>query len=133
MAKRIRSYRDLIVWQKSIVAVDACYLATRAFPSAELYGLTSQIRRASVSIVANIAEGHGRNGRKQYLHHLSIAGGSLRELETLLIVANRQRLLKAETFRALVGRTDEIGRMLSGLTASLRKAKLKPSPLGPRS
>jgi len=59
MAKRIRSYRDLIVWQKSIDLVDACYAVTRRFPSAELYGLTSQMRRASVSIAANIAEGHG--------------------------------------------------------------------------
>jgi four helix bundle protein len=128
MAKRIRSYRDLIVWQKSIDLVDDCYSATRGFPSAETYGLTSQIRRASVSIAANIAEGHGRTGPGQYLHQLSIARGSLRELETLLLISRRQRFVKAETFRSLAGQTDEIGRMLYGLTTKVEASNARGAP-----
>ena len=119
MTKRIKSYRDPIVWQKSIDLVDACYMATRRLPAVEMYGLTSQIRRSAVSIAANIAEGHGRNGPGQFLHQLSVARGSLRELETLILIAHRQRFIKAETFRALADRTDEIGRMLFGLSTSV--------------
>lgn len=128
MPKRISSYRDLVVWQKSIDLVDACYATTRRFPAAELYGLTSQIRRASVSIAANIAEGHGRNGPGQFLHQLSVARGSLRELETLILIAHRQRFMKAETFRALAARTDEIGRMLFGLSTSVAASSARGIP-----
>lgn len=86
---------------------------------AERYGLASQIQRAAVSIAANIAEGHGRNGPGVYLHHLSIARGSLRELETLLILADRLGYSKAETHRDLAEAADEIGRMLYGLTMKI--------------
>jgi four helix bundle protein len=81
MSGKIRSYKDLGVWQKSVDLADRCYIATRAFPTEERFGLSSQIRRAAVSIPANIAEGNGRSGSREYLHHLSIARGSLYELE----------------------------------------------------
>jgi four helix bundle protein len=132
MAKRIQSYRDLIVWQKSIDLVDACYAVTRRFPREELYGLSSQIRRAAVSIAANIAEGHGRTGRGQFVHQLSIARGSLRELETLVLISHRQSFVKAGTFGALIARTDEIGRMLFGLSAKVAASSADGGPASAR-
>ena len=116
----ILSYRDLIVWQKSIdLAVDL-YAATRRFPATERFGLTSQIQRAGVSIPSNIAEGHEKDGPGHFLNHLSHARGSLGELDTQLIIANRIGFLSSATYRALAPRADEIGRMLRALTASVR-------------
>lgn len=126
--KAIRSYRDLGVWQKAIDLVDVCYLLTRRFPTDERYGLSSQIRRAAVSIPANIAEGNGRTGRGEYLRFLSIARGSLRELETLLIISERQAYGTAETFRAVAERAAEVGRMLYGLTISVEQSQSKGAP-----
>jgi four helix bundle protein len=112
----IQSFRDLIVWQKSVgLAVDL-YAATRRFPATERFGLTSQVRRAGVSIPSNIAEGYAKDGAGNYLSHLSHARGSLAELDTQLIIANRLGFLSAAVFRTLAPRTDEIGRMLRGLT-----------------
>ncbi|HTV68925.1 MAG TPA: four helix bundle protein [Rhizobiaceae bacterium] len=88
-ATPIASYRDLRVWNLAIELTVACYAATRAFPNSEMYGLTSQIRRSSTSISANIAEGYGRDSRGAYVQFLRIAQGSLKELETHLIVATR--------------------------------------------
>src|SRR5579863_8294112 len=89
MAKKIITYRNLEAWQISMdLAVDL-YKLTKSFPKDELFGLTSQIHRAAVSIPSNIAEGHGRKGSKEFLHHLSIAYGSLTELETQLILSVR--------------------------------------------
>jgi four helix bundle protein len=106
----------LIVWQKSVdLAVDL-YAATRRFPASERFGLTSQIQRAGVSIPSNIAEGHTKDGPGNFLNHLSHARGSLAELDTQLIIANRIGFLSAAMFRALAPRTDEIGRMLHALT-----------------
>ena len=115
----VRSYRDLLVWQKSVALSVSCYALTKGFPASERYGLASQIQRAAVSIAANIAEGHGRNGPAVFLHHLSIARGSLRELETLLILADRLGYSKAETQKDLAAAADEIGRMLYGLTVKV--------------
>src|SRR3989337_842648 len=81
-----RSYRDLIVWKKSIDLVGRIYSCTRSFPKAEMYGLTSQIRRAGISIPANIAEGQARNSKGEFLQFLGIAQGSLAELETLILI-----------------------------------------------
>ena len=78
----VNSYRDLRVWQKAMDLVVTSYEVAKQFPQSELYGLVSQIQRAAVSIPANIAEGHGREHLGDYLHHLSIANGSLMELET---------------------------------------------------
>lgn len=77
----IKNYKDLVTWQKSMSLVTEVYLCTRLFPKEEIYGLTSQMKRAAVSIPSNIAEGHGRDSTKEYLHFLSIAYGSLMEIE----------------------------------------------------
>jgi four helix bundle protein len=118
MSRPIRSYKDLLVWQKGVdLAVDL-YAVTRGFPASERYGMSSQIQRSGVSIPSNIAEGHAKS-TAQYLNHLSHAKGSLCEVETLLIVGNRVGFVKTETFRDLTGRTDELGRMLRGLATSV--------------
>src|SRR5438874_2185875 len=96
MEARMASYRDLIVWQKSLELAHAIYAATARFPKAELYALTSQIQRSAVSIPANIAEGHDRESTKEYLHHLSFSLGSLAELKTLLTLANRLNYVPQE-------------------------------------
>jgi four helix bundle protein len=83
----IRGYRDLIAWQKAMALVKNVYEATRDWPSVEQFGLTSQVRRAVVSVPANIAEGQGRYGSRELLHHLSVAHGSLCEVETLMLIA----------------------------------------------
>ncbi len=82
-----RSYKDLIVWQKSIQLVKSIYRITEHFPKSELYGLSSQMRRAAISIPSNIAEGYKRKGRAEFIQFLSIAGGSAAELETQLIIS----------------------------------------------
>ena len=89
----ISSYRDLKAWQLSMDVVEHVYQLTQAFPKQETYGLTSQVQRAAVSIPSNIAEGHTRDSTKEFLHHLSIALGSLSELETQLILSERLRYI----------------------------------------
>ena len=89
----IQSYRDLKVWQTGIDLAEECYFVTRDFPIEERYGMISQIRRASASIPANIAEGHGRKTRAEYIQFLYIAQGSLKELETHLILSKRVKVL----------------------------------------
>jgi four helix bundle protein len=113
------------VWQTGIQLVKSVYVLSQKFPKDELYGLTSQMRRAAVSIPANIAEGHARDSTKEYLHHISIALGSLAELETMFVLAQELGYSDAATIAALLQRSDEEGRMLHGLQKSL-KAKLIP-------
>jgi four helix bundle protein len=115
-----RGYRDLVAWQKSMVLVKAVYDATRSWPSAEQFGLTAQVRRAVVSIPANVAEGNGRFGAREFAHHLSIAHGSRCELETLLLAAGDQGFLSSEQLAQLVAQSEEVGRILRGLLKSLR-------------
>jgi four helix bundle protein len=115
----VRHYRDLKVWQAGMTLAERCYEATRTFPQEEMFGLTSQIRRAAVSIPANIAEGRGRKGTKDFLKFLSIARGSLAELETHLQLSQRVALLDKSKLDDLLRLTDEISRMLSGLRNSL--------------
>ena len=98
-----------------------CYRSTGDFPKEENFGLTSQIRRAAVSIPANIAEGHTRRHTKEYLQHLSIAHGSLAELETHLQISGRLGYLKNDRLDGLLRKADEIGRMVNGLKKSLEK------------
>jgi four helix bundle protein len=116
---RIQSYRDLQVWQTGMDLAEKCYLATRNFPKEETYGMISQIRRASASIPANIAEGHGRKTRKEYLQFLYIAQGSLRELETHLLLSKRVRLNPSDTIEPLLNQCESVGRLLSALIRSL--------------
>jgi four helix bundle protein len=106
-------YKDLLVWQKAIALVTQVYVETKGFPREETYGLTSQIRRSAISIPSNIAEGQARLTPGEFRHFLGIARGSLAELETQLIVAQKLGLL-TET-ASLLSQTAEVGRMLSGL------------------
>jgi four helix bundle protein len=118
---RIQSYKDLKVWQLAMELAVDCYRVTRSFPKDELFGMTSQIRRAAASIPANIAEGQGRNHTKFFLHFLSVARGSLMELETHLILSCRVELLNQQDLEPLLTLIDEISRMLTGLRKALRK------------
>ena|SRR5215510_13197387 len=117
----MKSYRDLIVWQKAIELVIEVYRATRAFPTTELYGLTSQMQRASVSIPSNIAEGHALQRTNAYRRHLAIASGSLAGLETQLEISSRLGFLSTPD-RQLIHRANEIGRMLSALRKRIPKS-----------
>ncbi len=116
-----KNYSDLIVWQKAIEFVCAVYDQTRTFPADERFGLTSQIRRAAVSIPANIAEGQGRTSKKEFLNFLSIAHGSLREVETFIVIARRLNFLKPTSAEPLLIQAGEVGRLLNGLMRSLRR------------
>jgi four helix bundle protein len=119
MPDRVESYRDLIVWQQAIdLAVDA-YSLTSNWPKHELYGLTSQARRAATSIAANIAEGYGRDSTGNYQQFLRVAQGSLKEFETHLIIASRIGIAQQSTVDELLHKADSIGRMLRALIRKL--------------
>jgi four helix bundle protein len=115
----IKSHRDLIVWQKAMALTVEVYQVTKAFPKEELYGLTSQLRRASSSIAANIAEGKGRRTDKEFQHFLVTARGSLMELDTHLELAVRINYLTSEVFEHLRVQLIEVGKTLNGLIRSL--------------
>lgn len=119
----IQSYQDLLVWQKAMQVVVECYRLSDLFPKTETYGLASQWRRAAVSVPANIAEGHGREHLGNYLHHLSIANGSLMEVETHLLLAEKLSFLESQQINQTLTATVEIGRMLAGLTRSLKNKR----------
>ena len=115
----MQGYKDLVVWQKAMELVVAVYKVSKAFPKAELYGLTSQMQRAVVSIPSNIAEGHALKQTQAYLRHLAIASGSLAELETQLEIGARLGYLTFES-RLIFAQASEVGRMLVGLRKSLQ-------------
>lgn len=117
----LKHYRELEVWQLAMDVAQECYRVTKAFPREELFGMISQIRRAAAAIPANIAEGQSRDHTKEFLHHLSIARGSLMELETHLILSQRVNLLSQADIENLLQMTDRISRMMSGLRRSLQK------------
>lgn len=112
--------RDLIAWRKAMELVKTVYGVTRSWPPDERFALTSQVRRSAVSVPANIAEGHGRSGDREFLHHLSIASGSLRELETLLEVARDAEYISETQFASLMIMSEHTRRPLRGLIAYLR-------------
>ena len=117
----IQSYQDLAVWRNSMDLAEECYRATKLFPKDEMYGMTSQIRRAAASVAANIAEGHGREHTGSFVQSLRIAQGSLKELETHVILAQRVGLVVSETSTLLLTKSDQIGRMLRSLIRALQK------------
>ena len=117
---REESYENLIVWQKAMDLVDGVYDATERWPKDELFGVTGQVRRAVVSVPANIAEGKGRSGPREFAHHLSIAHGSLCEVETLLKIGRRRRFTDDPTLQPLLEQAAEVGRLLNGLIRRLR-------------
>jgi four helix bundle protein len=116
-----QNYRDLIVWQKAMDLVEAVYTVTKLFPKEEIYGLTSQIRRAAVSIPSNIAEGQGRRSSGEFTRFLSIAYGSLREVETQVLIAERLGYLSKQNSIDLIAITSEVGRLPNGLSNSLQR------------
>ena len=117
---KIQSYRDLLVWKKAMDLVVECYKFVSGLPKHETYGLISQTQRAAISIPANIAEGHGRDHLGDYLRHLSIANGSLMELETHLLLIGRLGYRPADDAEPLLAQCSEVGKMLAGLSKSLR-------------
>lgn len=121
MSGMIRSYKDLNVWQKSIKLAKDIHVRTEDFPKSELFGLTSQLRRAAYGIPANIAEGASRGHRKEYIQFLQIAYGSAAELETLLIIARDVDLLGGKKFSDLASQVDGIMRMLKAMIRSLKR------------
>ncbi|WP_432813727.1 four helix bundle protein, partial [Pantanalinema sp. GBBB05] len=116
---KLESYRDLEVWKVSMQLAREVYQSTEGMPKHEIYGLTSQIRRASVSVPANIAEGYGRNHRKEYLQFLGIANGSLKELETLLLLAHDLNYI--DDITKLMSLCESAGRLLNRLRQSLQR------------
>lgn len=108
--------------------VAECYGVSRELPRTELYGLTSQIQRAAVSVPANIAEGYGRRHIGDYVRHLLIANGSLKELETEVLIAMRLRYLSASRAKPILDAAEELGRMLAALIRALQRRRLPPNP-----
>jgi four helix bundle protein len=117
-----RSYKDLIAWQKAMDLVTATYRATAAFPKEEQFGLTSQLRRAAVSIPSNIAEGQGRLSENEFRHFLGQARGSLMEVETQLQISQNLGYTQPAQLNDLLNACGEVGRILNGLLASICKA-----------
>ncbi len=117
---KVRSYRDLIAWQKAIDLVVEIYRTTHGFPKEETYGLTAQLRRAAVSIPSNIAEGQGRGSTGEFKLFLGHALGSLFEVETQITIAQKLEYITSEQAVKLLARTSELGKILNGLVASLK-------------
>jgi len=115
------SYRDLIVWRTGMKLAKEVYRLTIPFPRQETYGLTSQLRRAAVSVPANIAEGHARGTPKEFLQFIRITRGSLAELETLLTLTQELDYIPPNSLAALLETCDEVGRMLTGLRHSIQR------------
>jgi four helix bundle protein len=117
----IRSYKDLEVWQLAMDLVERCYAATTGFPRDEVFGLTAQIRRASVSIAANIAEGYGRELTGSFVQFLRIAQGSVKELETHWLIAERVKLATSEETVPLLQMCERLSKMLRNLIRALER------------
>ena len=117
--KMVKTYRDLVAWQKAMDLVVLVYDMTEHWPRKETYGLANQVQRAVTSIPSNIAEGQGRASTKEFLHHLSIARGSLLEVETQVLIAERLGYISQEQANQLLRNTTEVGRLLNGLYRSL--------------
>ena len=121
MENRIKSYKDLIVWQKSIDLVSEIYSATKTFPNEEKFGIVNQLNRAVVSIPANIAEGWGRESSKNYLQFLRISRGSLMEVETLILISKNLKYIDEEKFKLISNKIEEVGKILQGLIKSIQQ------------
>jgi four helix bundle protein len=116
----LQSYRELLVWQKAMDLVVLVYHLTEVFPKREIYGLAAQLRRAGVSVPSNIAEGYGRGSRKEYVQFLSIAQGSLKELETQIILSERLAYATIAQATRLLSEAEMVGKMLGSLIRSLK-------------
>ena len=121
----MKTYRDLVVWQKAMLLVTEIYKVTKSFPADEIYGLTAQMRRCAVSIPSNMAEGYGRNSTSDYVRFLHIAAASLYELQTQLEISLNLLYLKKWDFDRLYESSREIERMLSSLAKKVNTARRK--------
>jgi len=110
-----RGHRDLVAWKKAMELVTEIYRVTREFPKDEVYGLVSQLRRAAVSVPSNLAEGYGRNSRKEFYQFVGMARGSLAEVETQIEIAKSLQYVSEKSCCELLSRVDEVGRVLTGL------------------
>ena len=119
----VKSYRDLLVWQKGMDLAEEVYRVTRSWPKEEMYGLTSQARRAAASVPANIAEGYGRQSAASYGQFLKVARGSLKELETHILLAERGGAATQRSCADALARADELGRMLGGLIKAVGRGQ----------
>jgi len=117
----IQSYQDLAVWQRGMILAEQAYDLTRTFPKDELFGMTSQIRRAAASIPANIAEGWARESTAEFIHFIRIAKGSLRELETHLLLSQRVGLCQPEAAKPMLEQAETLSRQLLALQRSLQQ------------
>jgi four helix bundle protein len=117
--KTVRSYKDLLVWQKGIAVVKRVYQPTQTFPDTERYGLVSQMRRAAISIPSNIAEGQARHTRKEFIQFLSHSEGSVAELETHLILSVELGYCTVEDTQEVAGLATELSKMLDSLRRKL--------------
>ncbi len=122
------SFRNLAVWQRAIELTLAIYKLTSSFPDSERFGLTSQLRRASVSVASNIAEGYGRSTRGEYVQFLGNARGSISEVETQLVIARALGFESKQSLDTAEALCNEVGRMLRAMMKSLRPKSLVPSP-----
>ncbi|MEI6679696.1 MAG: four helix bundle protein [Mariniphaga sp.] len=116
----MRTHKDLDVWKNTMSFITDIYFITQSFPTFEIYGLTSQIRRASVSIAANIAEGFGRSNKGELLQFLNIALGSASEVETLLIVSSNVKYIESEQLKERINNIESIIRMLAALKTTIK-------------
>ena len=119
-----KDYRDLLAWKKAFELTLATYRGTCHFPSEERYGIVAQVRRASVSVVSNIAEGQGRRSRGEFKHFLEIALGSLAELETQVLISNALGYAGSKHSSELLEIAAEVGRLINGLIKSIRYDRL---------
>jgi four helix bundle protein len=116
----IKSYKELVVWQKAMILVKEVYLVTGKFPKEEIYGLTSQLRRSVVTVVSNIAEGQARNSKGEFKQFLGISKGSLAETETLLLLSKDLDFITSIDYEKITRLTTEVAKLLNGLLKSLK-------------
>ena len=116
----IRSYRDLVVWQQAFELAKLWYFKTRSFPRAEAFGLTAQIRRAGASIPSNIAEGNGRENTGSYIQFLRVSQGSLKELETHVLLAQAVELMPVADAELILAKCERVGKLLRSLIRALQ-------------
>lgn len=122
MASEINSYRDLKVWQRAMDIAESAYVLTKDFPKSEVYGMSSQIRRAAASAPANIAEGYGRDSTGNFVQFLKTSQGSIKELETHLLLSGRVGLAEEARIAPLLSQCDELGKMLRAYIRSIQKS-----------
>jgi four helix bundle protein len=118
----IESYRDLRVWREAMDLVEACYRLSATFPRREIFTMTAQLRRAGISIPANIAEGYGRDSTGAYVQYLKVAQGSLKELETHLLLSQRLGFAPANDIEIVLERCAAVGKMLRYLIRSVKRS-----------